>query len=756
MFWRKSAQWLLAERESLSTNTINALAGLVGDTKVDELGLNPGAIHAIWVLSAHGKWQGGPLLSAMNHPSDAVVRNAIQAAEPNGETLQAILGSRALDSQDPQLKLAALLKLSDCPSQAVATGTKGVGEKLASNANVQDRWLMDAWTSAASAHAAEVLPRLIADAQSAPSQELLNRIAIVAEHAARNKISAQAFSSLIVEKGNPQVTGAVIQGLAKGWPKDYRLTLPENATQGLVKYWLSGDLPLDSKGQVIQLAETLGVAKIDEAIASLRKELSDILGDESLAADRRLLAAKQMVTLEVGSPKVVESLLNLVTPQRAPEFSAGIVSALGGSKATGLTKSLIEKSKTLPPEFLKGALRVMLSKPESTKDLIAAIEAGELSINDLQLDQRQLLRDHPDAKIREKALAMMKSSGGIPNADRQRVVEAWEDTTHAKGDGANGKLVYQKHCALCHKHGDLGNQIGPELTGMAVHPKHELLIHILDPNRSVEGNFRTYNVQTTDGTVVTGMMAGESKTSIELINVQGKREVVLREDIERLSGSQKSLMPEGFEGQMTRDEMTDLLEFLTTKGKYVPLSIAGVATSITDRGMFFDPDGQVERLVFPDWKPKVFKGVPFVLIDPQDGRVPNAVMLYGPNGNMAPKMPKSVDVVCNAPAAAIHFLSGVGGWSFPATREGSVSMIVRITYEDGATEDHELINGEHFSDYIRRVDVPKSEFAFDLDGRQIRYFTVTPKQKKAMQKISLVKGRDPSAPIVMAVTLQTE
>ncbi|MEI6527927.1 MAG: glycosyl hydrolase, partial [Planctomycetota bacterium] len=358
--------------------------------------------------------------------------------------------------------------------------------------------------------------------------------------------------------------------------------------------------------------------------------------------------------------------------------------------------------------------------------------------------------------IREKALAMMKSSGGIPNADRQRVVEAWEETAHSKGDGANGKLVYQKHCALCHKHGDLGNQIGPELTGMAVHPKHELLIHILDPNRSVEGNYRTYNVQTTDGSVVTGMMAGESKTSIELVNVQGKREVVLREDIERLSGSQKSLMPEGFESQMNRDEMRDLLEFLTTKGKYVPLSIATVATSITTRGMFFDPDGQAERLVFPDWKPKMFKGVPFVLIDPQDDRVANAIMLYGPNGKMAPKMPKSIDVVCNAPAVAIHFLSGVGGWSFPATREGSVSMTVRITYEDGTTEDHDLINGEHFADYIRRVDVPKSEFAFDLDGRQIRYLSIQPKEHKAMQKISLIKGRDQSAPVVMAITLQTE
>ena len=64
--------------------------------------------------------------------------------------------------------------------------------------------------------------------------------------------------------------------------------------------------------------------------------------------------------------------------------------------------------------------------------------------------------------------------------------------------------------------------------------------------------------------------------------------------------------------------------------------------------------------------------------------------------------------------------------------------------------------GQKDADYIRRVDVPKSEFAFDLDGRQIRYLTVLPKERKAMQKISLIKGRDQSAPVVMAITLQTE
>jgi hypothetical protein len=291
---------------------------------------------------------------------------------------------------------------------------------------------------------------------------------------------------------------------------------------------------------------------------------------------------------------------------------------------------------------------------------------------------------------------------------------------------------------------------------MAVHPKAELLVNILDPNRSVEGNFRTYNIQTSDGSIVTGMMAGESKTAIEIVNVQGKREVVLREDIEQITGSQKSLMPEGFETQMTRDEMRDLLEFLTSKGKYVPLSIASVASVVTTRGMFFEPEGEVERMVFPDWNPKMFRDVPFVLVDPQDDRVPNAVMLFGPNGKVAPRMPKEVDVVCNAPAVAIHFLSGVGGWSFPASREGSTSMIVRITYEDDSTEDHALINGEHFADYIRRVDVPGSEFAFDLAGRQVRYLSVQPRERKSLKKISLIKGNDPTAPVVMAMTLQTQ
>jgi hypothetical protein len=81
-------------------------------------------------------------------------------------------------------------------------------------------------------------------------------------------------------------------------------------------------------------------------------------------------------------------------------------------------------------------------------------------------------------------------------------------------------------------------------------------------------------------------------------------------------------------------------------------------------------------------------------------------------------------------------------------------MIVRLVYADGQKEDHPLVNGEQIADYIRRVDVPQSEFAFDLDGRQLRYLRIQPKRPEPLQAIEFVKGSDETAPIVMAVTAE--
>jgi hypothetical protein len=188
----------------------------------------------------------------------------------------------------------------------------------------------------------------------------------------------------------------------------------------------------------------------------------------------------------------------------------------------------------------------------------------------------------------------------------------------------------------------------------------------------------------------------------------------------------------------------------------VPLPLDKVATVVSTKDMFFDAGGQAERLIFPDWKPKTFNGVPFILVDPQGEKVKNAVMLNGPQGKVPPTMPKSVSLSFSGKAKAVHLLSGVGGWNAQAARpNGPVSMIVRLTYEDGQTEDHPLRDGVHFADYIRKVDVPGSQSAFNLRGAQMRYLSVSPKRDAALKTIELVKGTDRSAPVVMALTVES-
>ena len=206
---------------------------------------------------------------------------------------------------------------------------------------------------------------------------------------------------------------------------------------------------------------------------------------------------------------------------------------------------------------------------------------------------------------------------------------------------------------------------------------------------------------------------------------------------------------------MTTKDISDLLEFLTERGQFLPVDLSKAATIASDRGMFFSKQASVERMIFPDWKPKAFRGVPFRLIDPQGGETPNIVLLHGPLGAVSRTMPKSVSLPYSGLAKTLHFLSGVSGWGFPYASKNSVSMIVRIRYADGKVEDHSLKNGIHFADYIRRVDVPQSEFAFPLRGQQIRYLSVTPGRAQAIKAIELVKGPDQSSPIVMALTIET-
>ncbi len=147
----------------------------------------------------------------------------------------------------------------------------------------------------------------------------------------------------------------------------------------------------------------------------------------------------------------------------------------------------------MTPAVRPQALKVLLSRGDWTAALIEAVESGKVQLGELSLDQKQALANHPNKALAERAKKLLATGGGLPNADRQKVIDELGPLCCDAGDAAKGQVVFKAQCAKCHMHGGEGNKIGPDLTGMAVHPKAELLLNILDPSRSVEGNFRVYS-----------------------------------------------------------------------------------------------------------------------------------------------------------------------------------------------------------------------------------------------------------------------
>src|SRR5438105_4267116 len=91
------------------------------------------------------------------------------------------------------------------------------------------------------------------------------------------------------------------------------------------------------------------------------------------------------------------------------------------------------------------------------------------------------------------ALSLVVGHGsGQPAPDRQKVVDAFLPLLKKSGDVKVGKMVFTKHCAVCHVHGSEGSRVGPDLTSIVTLSRQELLLRILDPNRNVEGKYRLY------------------------------------------------------------------------------------------------------------------------------------------------------------------------------------------------------------------------------------------------------------------------
>jgi putative heme-binding domain-containing protein len=160
-----------------------------------------------------------------------------------------------------------------------------------------------------------------------------------------------------------------------------------------------------------------------------------------------------------------------------------------------------------------------------------------------------------------------KLTQGLPAVDAQ--IQKLIDTRAAtyvasKASPVRGKEVFTKNCAVCHKIGGEGNQIGPQLDGIGARGVSRLCEDILDPSRNVDAAFRYNTYVLGDGNNIAGIPRREEGQTLIVADSTGKEVPIPRSQIRRQVESKLSLMPSNFGEVIPPRDFDDLLSYLLT------------------------------------------------------------------------------------------------------------------------------------------------------------------------------------------------
>jgi putative heme-binding domain-containing protein len=142
------------------------------------------------------------------------------------------------------------------------------------------------------------------------------------------------------------------------------------------------------------------------------------------------------------------------------------------------------------------------------------------------------------------------------------VLAKYQAVSSLTGRPDSGAAHFDKNCSPCHEYRGHGHAVGPNLAEFAGKSTADFLLAILDPNAAINPNFLAYNIDTKDGRALTGIIKGETASSLTLVQGGGVVETILRSDLQEIRASQLSLMPEGLEQSMAAQDLADLIAWL--------------------------------------------------------------------------------------------------------------------------------------------------------------------------------------------------
>ncbi|HVR34513.1 MAG TPA: c-type cytochrome, partial [Methylomirabilota bacterium] len=384
-------------------------------------------------------------------------------------------------------------------------------------------------------------------------------VQVVTTHYAQRGPVDSIVSTLAALDGAPaSVMVPILDGLVEGWPGGRAPALSQSDRHTLTA--LMGNLPETARDRLLVLAQQWGEAELFGAnFAAILGALRGRIADGSLEDDLRVNAAERLLRLR-DEPESIQLMLNQITPLTPPAIGMGLINALAGSRDDATGKALTGHWNELTPSLRRAAVAVLMRRTEWTSDLLEAVANDAVARGDVAAEHWSQLQQNPNRRIARRAERLAADQPGV-SADREEVVQRLLPLADEPGNPVRGREVYTANCAVCHVFNGEGGIIGPALTGINARDPKDVLLEILDPNRSVEANYQLWTAMTRDGEIFSGRMEAETQTTVEILDTTGRKHVIQRKDITSLAGSPLSIMPTGFEA-LPEDDLKALLAYL--------------------------------------------------------------------------------------------------------------------------------------------------------------------------------------------------
>ncbi len=397
----------------------------------------------------------------------------------------------------------------------------------------------------------------------APGSELAGELGRVVRTVTRHYAERGPVESIVptlaaLKVASPNLSVPVLDGLVSGWPRGKAPDIGPNEKEALVR--LMQSLPESVRDRLLALAQRwertdLFGTDIAQIVGTLRTRVSN----QSLNDRERIDSAKRLAGLDAGHD-TAEFVLGQINRLSPPELGTGLIEALAGSRDVDTAQAMLGRLSDFTPAVRRAAISTLMRRPDWTRALLDAVERGQIKRSDISAEHWSQLKQNPNRMIAGRAARLSAPLGAI-STDRAEIVQKLLPLANEKGDPARGQQVFTATCAVCHTFSGQGGKIGPDLTGISARARTEILIDILDPNRSVEANYRLWNVSTKEGETLSGRLETETQTTVEILDTTGQKHVIQRKEIASMEASQLSIMPTGFEA-LPPEDLKGLLDYL--------------------------------------------------------------------------------------------------------------------------------------------------------------------------------------------------